>query len=193
MKKILLCLLILFSGKVFSQTDSLKPADDIYTVSFLSISKEEENLSAITITDIDKDALSFEKIYTPGNNITPTTKKSYKVNLENINEFGYRVSTNVAGRMLVGALIGGGSMTLLGYVATGIGGSSAHSVKPLNPTLTIVVPAIIGTLAGGIIGAIIASGSRDYETIDLSKYSKEKKYEVIKGLIKKGIIYNKDQ
>ena len=181
-----------FSAKVFSQIDSLNKAGDIYTVSFVSAGNENLELGQITLYNLDNDYLSFTKLFDSGKNINPPTTKVYQVRLENISSFGYKVPTNFGGRILIGGLIGAGGGALLGYFATGLG-AGAHGSKEGNMTSGIIVPGVIGGLAGVLFATITSSQAQDYESTNVSKLSRQKKYEVLKSLIKKGIIYNKDE
>ena len=62
MKKILKCLIILFSVKAFSQTDSAYKTDDIFYISYIDFDKEVNQPDNVRLTDIDSISLSFEEI-----------------------------------------------------------------------------------------------------------------------------------
>lgn len=134
--------------------------------------------------------LLFKKIYAKRDNITPGSTKNYRISLDKVNEFGYQIPTKIWKRVLTAGLVCAGAGALLGYFAEGVSGFS-HTGKGAIHNGAIW-GGIIGGLVGSAFGGIISIGARDYETTDMSKFSKQKKYEVIKGLIKKGIINNKD-
>lgn len=184
MRKFFICILLLITGELISQTENY------YSVSYLDIDKSETDFSGISNTNIDSNYLSFQKIHVMKDNITPGSTKNYNIRLEKINEFGYQIPTKVWKRILTAGLICTGTGALFGYIAEAVSGFS-HSGKEgiRNGALW---GGVIGGLIGSAFGGVISIGARDYELQDISKYSKQKKYETIKGLIKKGIINKKD-
>jgi hypothetical protein len=49
---------------------------------------------------------------------------------------------------------------------------------------------IAGAVPGALIGAATGIGNKEYEVIDISKYNRQKKFEILKRLIRNGVKEN---
>lgn len=173
-----------FFGNVFSQTNNF------YTIAYLDSLNEEKIYSAININNIDNNYFSFESIYNKGDNITPIKITKHKINLNKISSFGYRGSTTLGTRIGTGAAIGFGTGLILGGVAGSVKLAESYENHTLEGAL---VGSIFGGLIGGTVGAFTGIGAKEYETVNLSSYSNQKKAEVIHRLILKGLEINKEE
>lgn len=176
--------LLFFANSLFCQTNNF------YTISYLDSLDKENIYSGINVTDINANSLSFESIYNKGDNITPIKITKHKINLNKISSFGYRGSTTLGTRIGTGAAIGFGTGLILGGVAGSVKLAESYENHTLEGAL---VGSIFGGLIGGTVGAFTGIGAKEYETVNLSSYSNQKKAEVIHRLILKGLEINKEE
>lgn len=186
MKKILLCLIFLFSGKIFSQTDSAYKTDDIFYLSFTNYDKEVKELKDVRLTSIDSVSIGYEEVIL-GQNSNQNKYIPHTIVFDRINSFGYRVSASIGARIgygsLAGFIVGGILGGLSGGYSPGGSGSNADSQRPGF----IVLGGFLVAIPGALIGAATGIGQKQFETVNISKYSRTKKFEIIKRLIRNGI------
>lgn len=185
MNKIFLFLIILSASKIFSQTDSAYKTEKIFYISYYSFNKELVTVEDVRLTDIDSISLTFEEvIYGQNSNQNKYVKK--KIILDKINKFGYYVGESLGTRFMYGSGIGFALGAILGAFETGniVGdGKVPAGTYSLPVGLALVIP-------GGLIGLATGIGSKENEIVDISKYSRVKKFEIIKRLIKNGVKEN---
>jgi hypothetical protein len=191
MKKILLCLIFLFSAKAFSQTDSLYKTDNVFLISFKDFNNEVQNLEDVRLTSIDSISLSYEYIiWGKSSNENKNVKK--QLVFDRIQKFGYKVGPSKGAIIGRSALVGFGLGFILGAIEGKINIVGDGSRKPEfadhigTGFLVGVLLAIPATLAGVIISIPV----KEYETLDISKYNRQKKFEILKRLIRNGVKEN---
>ena len=59
---VLLLILVLFTTKLFSQTDSSYKTDNVFLISFKDFNNEVQNIEDVRLTSIDSISLSYEYI-----------------------------------------------------------------------------------------------------------------------------------
>lgn len=189
MKKIFLLFLILFSAKVFSQTDSSYKTEEIFSISYLNYDSKIKKLENVRLTAIDSITLSFEEIiYAPSsknNKYIPHT-----IVFDKINTFGYKTGISMGERTLIGAGIGFGTVFLLGAILGASydpGGGTPSTANKVGVTFLLSVAAAV---PGALIGMGTGIGQKEYEVLDISKYSRQKKFEILKRLIRNGVKEN---
>lgn len=181
----LLFLFFLLSlGNLFAQENNL------YTITYIDSLNNETSFSNINVTNLDNNYISFERVYNRGDNITPIRIYRHRVELGKINSFGYRAYTPLGKRITTGALIGTGTGILLGGVAGSLKWGEGKESHTLEGALA---GAVLGAFTGSVIGGITGIGAKEYETVNFSKYSNQKKYEIIQRLVLKGIEFNKEE
>ncbi len=185
--KILIVLSLIFS---FVGSNLFAQKKDFYTITFSDSLNQEVSYSGVEVISIDNVGLSFKRIYNRGDNITPPKIYTYKIPLEKINSFGYRAYTPLGTRITTGAAIGTGIGLGLGAVAGSIKLAESYENHTLEGALA---GAVLGAFTGSIVGGVTGIGAKEYESVNLTKYSKEKKYQIIQGLMTKGINFNKDE
>jgi len=185
MKKFLLAIIILFSFKAYSQTDSSYKTEKIFYISYYNFNKELVTAEDVRLTDIDSISLTFEEvIYGQNSNQNKYVKK--KIIYDKINKFGYYVGESLGARFMYGSGIGFAVGAILGAFETGsiVGdGQVPAGTYSLPVGLALAIP-------GGLIGLATGIGSKENEMVDISKYSRQKKFEIIKRLIKNGVKQN---
>ncbi len=181
---ILFLTVFLFTGNLIAQPK------DFYTISYLDSLNKEVRYSGVEITSLNPGILSLKRTYVKGDNITPPKTFNYNIPLEKINSFGYRSSATLGKRIITGAAIGLGSGLVLGAIAGSIKIAENYKNHSVEGALA---GAVIGVMTGSIIGGITGIGAKEYEILPITNYSDEKKYQLIKNLIAKGISSNKDE
>lgn len=182
-------LIILFCGNLFSQTDTTYKTDDIFSINYVNSLNKISDYRDIRLTYIDSNSLRFEReIYENGKMIS----RSYKVNFNKINSFGYKAHATAGEIIGTGALIGFGTGFIIGVIAGRID-IAPHSTKHgdisfgerlktgLGLGLAMTVPALLISLC---------IPAKPYENLEISKYDTKKKFKTIKTLIKKGVKQN---
>jgi hypothetical protein len=189
MKILLLLFFIILSVNAFSQTDSVYKTDEIFSISYLNYDKKVKNLENVKLTKIDSISLSFEEIiYAPSsknNKYIPHT-----IVFDKINSFGYKTGISMGERTLIGAGAGFGSVFLLGAIlGAGYdpGGGTPSTDNKVAVTFFLSVAAAV---PGALIGIATGIGQKEYEILDISKYSRTKKFEILKRLIRNGVKEN---
>ncbi len=191
MKIILLPFLFLFSGRIFSQSDSAYKTDNIFYISYLDYNNEVEKLDDVRLTDIDSIALSFEKvIYGQNSNLNKYEKK--KIIFDRINKFGYKVGPSKGSIIGTGALVGFGLGFVLGVIEGKFNPVGDGSRKPefADRIGTGFLFGVVTAIPATLISIIISIPGKEYEILDISKYNRFKKFEIIKRLIRKGVTKN---
>lgn len=187
----LIFVLLAGSSQLFSQTDTSYKTQKIFSLSYQNYDSKIKALEDVNITSVDTNAISIEEvIYGP----TSSQNKyiSHTIIFNKIKSFGYKVNPSPGKVVGYGAL---GGFTVCFIIGFGVGTIASDGPKP-NIGQRIAFGAILGLLGalpGALIGSLTVTDIREYKKIDISKYSSKKKYVVIKGLIKKGIINNKDE
>ncbi len=191
MKKILLCLIFLFSAKAFSQTDSSYKTDNVFLISYKDFNNQVQNLEDVRLTAIDSISLSYEYIiWGKTSNENKNVKK--QLVFDRIQKFGYKVGPSKGAIIGRSALVGFGLGFILGAIEGKINIVGDGSRKPEfadhigTGFLVGVLLAIPATLAGVIISIPV----KEYETLDISKYNRQKKFEILKRLIRNGVKEN---
>ncbi|CAN5496150.1 hypothetical protein BH10BAC5_BH10BAC5_18390 [soil metagenome] len=190
MKILVVIFLMLTSGKIYSQNDSISRAGDIFSMEFMR-SNELIKDKDLTISYIDQDSiLVLSSNYNTASR--QNESKTYRVYIDSIRSFGYKTGTNIGVRIRTGALLGFGAGFILGLIPR-----KKISLEPSDQNLDLFQSLGLGLLVGlvvavpgALIGAATGIGSKEYEVVDVSKYNLKKKYNVIKELIQKGIIKN---
>lgn len=191
MKKILFCILILLSGKVFSQTDSSYKTDNVFLISFKNFNNEIQNIEDVRLTSIDSISLSYEYIIW-GKSSNENKYITKQLVFDRIQKFGYKVGPSKGSIIGRSALVGFGLGFILGAIAGKFNPVGDGSRKPefadhiATGFLFGAALAIPATLAGVIISIPV----KEYETLDISKYSRQKKFEILKRLIRNGVKEN---
>ncbi|MBS1494076.1 MAG: hypothetical protein JST55_11220 [Bacteroidetes bacterium] len=188
MKKIILCLLIIFTAKVFSQTDSSYKTDKIFYISYLNYNKEIEKLDDVCLTDIDSISLTFEQIIY-GQNSNMNKYVSKKIVFDRIDKFGYKIGPSKGSIIGTSALIGFGLGFVLGAIEGKFNPVGDGSRKP-DFADHVGTGFLFGTalaIPTTLIGIIISIPVKEYETLDISKYNRQKKFEILKRLIRNGV------
>lgn len=188
MKKILLCLFILFAGKIFSQSDTTYKTDDIFYLSFINYDKEEKELKDVRLTNIDSISLSYEEVIM-GQSSNQNKYIPHKIVYGKINSFGYRVSSSIGTRVGYGALTGFVVGGILGGLSGGYSPGGSGNTDNQRPGF-IVIGGFLFAIPGALIGAATGIGQKQFEIVNISKYDRTKKFEVIKRLIKNGVREN---
>lgn len=185
MKKIIFALLFLAASNIFAQKDSAYKTESIFSISYYNFNKELVNSNDVRLTDIDSISLTFEEIvYGQNSNMNKYVKK--KIVFDKINKFGYKVGESLGTRFMYGSGIGFVAGAILGAFETGslVGdGRVPAGTYSLPFGLLLAVP-------GGLIGLATGIGTKEYEILDISKYNRSKKFEIIKRLIKNGVKEN---
>lgn len=191
MRKFLLCLVILFTTKVFSQTDSSYKTDNVFLISYKDFNNQVQNLEDVRLTAIDSISLSYEYIiWGKTSNENKNVKK--QLVFDRIQKFGYKVGPSKGAIIGRSALVGFGLGFILGAIEGKINIVGDGSRKPEfadhigTGFLVGVLLAIPATLAGVIISIPV----KEYETLDISKYNRQKKFEILKRLIRNGVKEN---
>ena len=188
MKKFLLVLLILLPAKAFSQTDSSYKTEDIFYISFINYDKDEKELKDVRLTDIDSVSLSYEEVIM-GQNSNQNKYIAHTIIFDKINSFGYRVSASIGSRIgygsLTGFIIGG----VLGGLSGGYSPGGSGNTDNQRPAF-IVIGGFLFAIPGALIGAATGIGQKQFEIVNVSKYERAKKFEIIKRLIKNGVKEN---
>ena len=183
--------MILFSANAFSQSDSSYKTENIFYISYLNYDKKTEKSDDIRLTDIDSISLTFEQIiYGQNSNMNKYVKK--KIIFDRIDKFGYKVGPSKGKIIGTGALIGFGLGFILGAIEGKINIVGDGSRKPefgdhIGTGFLIGVALAIPTT---LIGVIVSIPVKEYELLDISKYDRAKKFEIIKRLIKTGVREN---
>ncbi len=191
MRKFLLCLVILFTAKVFSQTDSSYKTDTVFLISFKDFNNEIQNLEDIRLTSIDSISLSYEYIiFGRTSNENKYVKK--QIVFDRIQKFGYKVGPSKGAIIGRSALVGFGLGFILGAIEGKINIVGDGSRKPefadhIGTGFLFGVALAIPTT---LIGVIISIPVKEYETLDISKYNRQKKFEILIRLIRNGVKEN---
>lgn len=188
---IFLFLFLSFSGKGFSQADSLDKIKQIYLIEFLNSDSEKTEVNDINILYLDSNSITYEDAVF--NNLKNSwSPKILSVKYEGIKTFGYKVGTNIGARISRGALAGFSLGFIVGFLGgkfNPVGdGSSKSTFGDRMSTGSLFGIAL--AIPGALIGAITGIGSKEYEVLDISKYDDAKKYEIIKRLMAKGLKVN---
>ena len=193
MKIVLLIFFIFLSGKIYSQIDSSLSSKEIYSLKYADSDQKLREEKDIRIISLDPDSIKFlDYEY----NTTSRRNKDilYAKSISSIKSFGYKVGAGTWTRIKSGALIGFGAGFLIGLV-----NDKKISLEPSSQSASFferiglgLVLGIAASIPGGLIGAITGIGSKEYEEINISKYDNAKKYIMIKDLIKKGSVINKE-
>jgi hypothetical protein len=191
MKKFLLCIIILFSAKVFSQTDSIYKTDNVFYISYLDYNKESEKSEDLRLIHIDSTSLTFEKIIY-GQNSNMNKYVSKKVTFDRINQFGYKAGPSKGSIIGTGALVGFGLGFILGAIEGKFNPVGDGSRKPefADHIGTGFLFGVVLAIPTTLIATIISIPVKEYEVVDISKYERAKKFEIIKRLIKTGVKEN---
>lgn len=191
MKKIFLLLFILFPIKAFSQSDSTYKTEKIFYISYLNYDKETEKLEDVRLTAIDSNSLTFERvIYGQNSNMNKYVSK--KIIFDRIDKFGYKAGPSKGSIIGTGALIGFGLGFILGAIEgkfnpVGDGSRKPEFADHIGTGFLFGVALAIPTT---LIGVIVSIPVKEYELLDISKYDRAKKFEIIKRLIKTGVKEN---
>lgn len=173
----------------FSQSDSTYKTDNVFSLSYKDFNNEIQNMKDIRLTDIDSISLTFEEvIYGRSSNENKYIKK--KIVFDRIDKFGYRTSMSMGSRTMIGAGIGFGSVFLLGAImGAGYdpGGGTPSTANKVGVTFLLSVAAAV---PGAVIGMATGIGRQEYEVLDISKYHRAKKFEILKRLIRNGVKVN---
>lgn len=191
MKKFWLCIIVLFSAKVFSQTDSVYKTSEIFSISYINYDKKIIKLEDIRLTSLDSVSLSFDEIV-----YGPTTKENkYKPHIivyDKINSFGYKDGMSRGDIIRNGAFVGFGLGFVLGVIAgkinfVGDGSGKATFAESIG---TGVLCGFLMAIPTTLLTTLFTYGHQEYENLDISKYDRTKKFEILKRLIKAGVKEN---
>lgn len=193
MKIVLLIFFIFLSGKIYSQIDSSLSSKEIYSLKYADSDQKLREEKDIRIISLDPDSIKFLDY-----EYNTTSRRNedilYAKSISSIKSFGYKVGAGTWTRIKSGALIGFGAGFLIGLV-----NDKKISLEPSSQSASFferiglgLVLGIAASIPGGLIGAITGIGSKEYEEINISKYDNAKKYIMIKDLIKKGSVINKE-
>ncbi|MBS1516078.1 MAG: hypothetical protein JSS63_13660 [Bacteroidetes bacterium] len=191
MKKIIFALLVLAASNIFAQKVSTFKTDPVFYISFTNYDKEEINFEDIRITNLDSISLSFdETIY--GQNSNENKFKERKVVFDRINKFGYKVGLSKGEIIRNGALIGFGIGFTLGAIEGKINPVGDGSGKPTvaDRIGTEFLFGLVTAIPVALLTSVFFLDSKEYEVLNISKYERHKKFEIIKRLIKKGVKEN---
>lgn len=185
MRKAFLCLLILISAKAFSQTDSSYRTKKIFYISYLNFDDKIEELEDIKLSGIDSISLTVEHVVLGQNsNMNKSVRK--RIVLDRIDKFGYNAGPSFGARVGYGAGIGFVVGAIIGAFGTGTVTGDGH-VSPGTYSLPV---GLLLAIPGALIGAATGIGAKESEVLDISKYARAKKFEIIKRLIKSGVKKN---
>lgn len=191
MKKILLLILISVSVKAYSQSDSSYKTEPVFYISFTNYDKEEINFEDIRITNLDSISLSFDEIIY-GQNSNENKFKERKVVFDRINKFGYKIGPSKGAIIGRSALVAFGIGFILGAIEGKFNPVGDGSTKPTGGDRigTGFLFGIALAAPTALIAIVPASFTKEYEILDISKYSRNKKFEIIKRLIRNGVKEN---
>ena len=187
---ILLVLTVLFSGNLFSQSKNAYKTEDVFSISFIDHNGETVKLEDVRLTAIDSTSLSFDEV-TYGQTTEQNKYKPRAVLFDRIKSFGYKNAASREAIIRNGAFVGFGIGFVLGFavgkISFGCGGGESTFQERLG------MGAGVGLLIGlpvTAIATLCSIGMGQYDNLDISDYNTNKKFDVIKKLIKKGVKKN---
>ena len=191
MKTILSLILIFFTLKAYSQSDSLFKTEPVFYISFTNYDKEEIEFEDIRLRGIDSISISFDELIY-GQNSNENKFKERKVVFDRINKFGYKVGPSSGAIIGRSALVAFGIGFILGAIEGKFNPVGDGSTKPTGGDRigTGFLFGIALAAPTALIATIPASFTKEYEILDISKYNRSKKFEIIKRLIKNGVKEN---
>lgn len=183
-------LLILSSGKTFSQHDSVYKTSNIFSISYKNYDNKIVELTDIRLTKIDSIALSFDEIVY-GQTSKENKYKPHTIVYNKINSFGYKDGVSRGEIIRNGAFIGFGLGFVLGVIAGKID-FSGHGSKPTfgESIGTGVLCGFLMAIPCTLLTILFSADHQEYEDSYITEYSSAKKFEIIQKLIIKGLKEN---
>ncbi len=188
---VLLLILVLFTTKLFSQTDSSYKTDNVFLISFKDFNNEVQNIEDIRLTSIDSISLSYEYIvFGRTSNENKYVKK--QLVFHRIQKFGYKVGPSKGAIIGRTALVSFGLGFILGAIEGKINIVGDGSRKPefADHIGTGFLVGVALAAPASLVASLVASFTHEYEVLDISKYNRQKKFEILKRLIRNGVKEN---
>ena len=175
MKFVLICLFFLSTSSVYSQSDSIYKAGENFTITYSDTLNNHITKDEVSILKLSKDSLTFKLTF-----IGYPWNKILTIGTSQLSKFGYRSGIGFGNSIRNGSIFGF-AVGFIGFCA---------AIKDISIGQGLLA-GLIFAVPGALIGAVTGIDSKEYEVVDVSKYDPERKYEVIKKLIQKGLNKNK--
>lgn len=180
------------SLQIFSQTDSVYKTEDIFYITYLDFNKEVQELKGVRLISFDSISLTYEDVIL-GKTSNENKYIEKKLVFDRIQKFGYRIGAGAGTILGRGALIGFGTGFVIGFIGgkLELGGHGSSRPTTFGDRFgTGFLCGLVLTVPATLLASIFAIGSKEFEVLDISKYDRAKKFEIIKRLIKNGVQEN---
>ena len=187
---VLVTILVLFSAKAFPQTDSTYKTDEIFSISYINYDNKTVKFEDIRLTNLDSISLSFDEIvYAPSSKLNKY--KPHTIVYDKIISFGYKDGVSRGEIIRNGAFVGFGLGFVLGVIGGKIDFSGHGSKATFGESIgTGVLCGFLMAIPTTLLTTLFSLGHEEYENLDITKYNRAKKFEIIKRLIKTGVKEN---